>query len=66
MELHDKDLKIDNVCINPDEYISILKKYAIRVEHIPTGITAICGYHRSQHKSLKTCKEMLEYALVDL
>ena len=66
MELNDKDLIIDNLCTNPDEYISILKVYVIRVEHKPTGIIATCGYHKAQHKNLKICKEMIEYALVDL
>lgn len=38
----------------------------IRVTHIPTGIMAQCGEHRSQHKNRTVCIEMIEWALVSM
>jgi peptide chain release factor 2 len=58
--MNENDLTVDTICLNLNEYISILKKYAVRVTHNPTGITAICGNNRSQHKNRLTCIAMLE------
>jgi protein subunit release factor A len=38
--------------------------YPVRVTHTPTGITAECGYHRSQHKNKETAMQMIEWGLV--
>lgn len=35
----------------------------IRVTHIPTGVMAQCGLHRSQHKNRQIAMEMIEWAL---
>jgi protein subunit release factor A len=36
---------------------------AVKVEHKPTGLVAICTIHRSQHKNRQTAFEMIEWAL---
>lgn len=61
--IDNKDLIVETVCLNPDEYISILKKHAIRVTHKPSGLVAQCGTNRSQHKNRTICLEMLEMGL---
>ena len=35
----------------------------IRVTHIPTGIVAVCGTARSQHRNRAICIAMIEAAL---
>ena len=35
----------------------------IRITHIPTGLMAQCGIHRSQHKNRQIAMEMIEWAL---
>ena len=35
----------------------------VRVTHLPTGIMAQCGIHRSQHLNRRTALEMIEWAL---
>ena len=35
----------------------------IRITHIPTGLMAQCGIHRSRHKNRQTAMEMIEWAL---
>jgi protein subunit release factor A len=39
---------------------------AVRVVHIPTGIVAQCGAHRSTHKNKTIALEMIEFALLSL
>jgi len=41
-----------------------LTSYTVRVKHVPTGIIAECGYHRSQHKNKEAAMQMIEWALV--
>lgn len=36
------------------------------VTHIPTGLSATCGFERSQLKNKKICLAMLEYGLAEL
>ena len=36
------------------------------VEHLPTGLTASCGVHRSQLKNRDTAIEMIEWGLTTL
>lgn len=36
----------------------------IRITHLPTGIMAQCGEHRSQHKNRNVCLEMIEWAML--
>lgn len=38
----------------------------VRVTHIPTGITAMCGTERSQHKNRNVATDMIEYALIEI
>jgi peptide chain release factor 2 len=38
----------------------------IRVTHLPTGITATCGFERSNYKNKQVCIEMIEWALAKL
>ena len=66
MELKAEDIRINIITENPDESISILKKQAVKIVHLPTGIEAQCGYYKANHKNRKICEEMIEYALVDL
>ena len=66
MELRTEDLCVEVFCENPEEYISILKKYSVKVTHVPTGITAICGIERSQYKNRNICMEMIEIALTNI
>ncbi len=40
--------------------------YPVRVTHLPTGIMAECGFHRSQHKNRALAFEMIEFALIEL
>ena len=40
------------------------QNYPIRVTHVPTGLVAECGYHRSQHKNKETAMQMIEWGLV--
>ena len=35
----------------------------IRITHMPTGIMAQCGMHRSQHKNRAVAMEMIQWAL---
>jgi protein subunit release factor A len=37
---------------------------AVKVEHIPTGLVAICTIHRSQYKNRQTATEMIHWALL--
>lgn len=41
-------------------------RFTIRVIHSPTGLTAICGSERSQHRSRKVCFDMIEYGLISM
>ena len=66
MELKYEDLKVENVRLNPDEHISILIRYAVRITHEPTGIIAQCGYEKSQHKNRGIYLEMIEIALTNI
>jgi protein subunit release factor A len=38
----------------------------IKVVHTPTGLTAICGYERSQHRCRTVCFDMIEYGLTSM
>jgi protein subunit release factor A len=40
--------------------------YPIRVTHVPSGLQAICGWERSQHKNRQIAMEMVEWALITL
>ena len=40
--------------------------YPIRVTHLPTGLVAVCGWERSQHKNRQIAYEMIEWALVSM
>jgi protein subunit release factor A len=40
--------------------------YPVRVVHTPTGLTAECGYERSQHKNKATAMQMIEWGLVHM
>ena len=37
---------------------------AVRITHVPTGIMAQCGEHRSQHKNRITAMEMVHWGLI--
>lgn len=39
---------------------------AVKVTHIPTGIFAVCGSERTQHKNKKVAIDMIEYGLVSI
>lgn len=34
--------------------------------HYPSGITAFCEYHRSQHKNRQVVQEMIEWACASI
>ena len=36
----------------------------IKVTHVPSGISAICGTERSQHKNRLIALEMVEFGLI--
>lgn len=38
----------------------------VRVTHLPTGIYAVCGYERSQHKNRTVAMRMVEYGLTEM
>jgi protein subunit release factor A len=38
----------------------------VRITHIPTGIVAQVGEHRSQHKNKALAMEMIEWALASI
>lgn len=40
--------------------------YPVRVVHLPTGVTAECGYERSQHKNKQIAMDMVQWALVNM
>lgn len=39
---------------------------AVRITHIPTGLSATCYFERSQLKNKRICLAMLEYGLAEL
>lgn len=43
-----------------------MQNYPIKVTHIPSGIVAICGKERSQHKNKNIAISMIEYGLLEL
>lgn len=38
----------------------------VKVLHVPTGIFAVCGYEKSQHKNRSIALQMVEYGLAEL
>ena len=43
-----------------------MTRYTVKVVHAPTGITALCGYERSQLRCRNVCFDMIEYGLVSM
>jgi protein subunit release factor A len=38
----------------------------IRVTHLPTGLVAQCGWHRSMHRNRRAAISMIEWGLEDV
>lgn len=59
-----KDLKIENISQRLYGGQSGCHTSSnIKVTHLPTGIYAVCGHERSQHKNRKVAMDMIEYGL---
>lgn len=39
---------------------------SVKVTHEPTGLFAVCGYERSQHRNKRIAQAMVEYGLAEL
>ena len=64
MELDPKDIKLDVFYTEPRTWVGSSMGVGVRATHIPTGASATCDTHRSQHKNreiaLQDLKIMLE------
>ena len=55
------ELRVDQLCLNPKEQISILQRYGVKFEY--KNITIICGEYSSAHKNRRVCTKALRAAL---
>lgn len=62
-----EDLTIETIDRSPrDGQQAGMPHFAIRVTHIPTGISAQCHSVRSQFNNRNVCVAMIEYGLAEL
>lgn len=65
--MKDEDLKIEAVNPNlPGGQQVGMTILAVRVTHIPSGLSAYSASERSQHKNLRICKTMIEMGLAEM
>lgn len=69
IELKEKDLQIEIFLarepVTVEEYVSMLTEGAIRVTHLPTGISAIGEGQGNQVKNKEKAIELLQTLLAD-
>lgn len=65
--MKESDLKIDaGYSRHPGGQQVTVTTTAVRITHIPTGLTASCDIERSQMKNKAVCLAMIEYGLAEL
>ncbi len=67
MTIQDDELEVSAINPNPvgGQHVG-MPNYHVKVLHKPTGIYAVCGYERSQHKNRTIAMRMVEYGLAEL
>lgn len=61
------DFKVEAVYPRPPGGQQVgMRPVDVKVTHIPTGIYAVSGYERSQHKNRTVAMRMVEYGLAEL
>jgi protein subunit release factor A len=59
--------KVDGLCppARGGQHVGVTV-YPIKVTHLPTGIFAVCGSERSQHKNRSIAMAMVQYGLAEM
>lgn len=67
MKIDSEDLKIELVYPDPrGGQHAGSPRIDVKLTHIPTQISASCGFHKSQHRNKGTALSMIEWALVEI
>lgn len=65
--MNDEDFQTDDIAQRGAGGQQVgLTRSVIKVTHIPTGLYAVCGSERSQHKNRTIARAMVEYGLAEL
>lgn len=63
----DKDFEVS--LVNPPtiggQHVGVPRSH-VKVQHVPTGIYAVCSSERSQHKNRSVAMAMVQYGLAEL
>lgn len=63
----DADFRVSITNPNPPGGQQVgMPNYHVKVEHIPTGIYAVCMSERSQHRNRTIARAMVEYGLAEM
>lgn len=66
--MRSEDLNIEAVCLNPSkggQHVGMFH-YEVRVTHKPSGLSATCGFERSQSKNRQVAQSMVEWGLAEI
>jgi len=62
----DGDYKVEQEYISSGMTACGTRLGPIKLTHIPTGLQAVCGKERSQHKNIIIARAMIEWGLIEL